>query len=95
MDNAFIHTSNEIDELTLSRGYRCVYLPPYSPELNPIKQFWSIVKNKVRRSEFADKDDLRTRITEAYDSVPMKYLKAFVQHSIHQFEKCRDRNHIW
>lgn len=81
MDNAPIHTSNEIYELILRRGYRCVYLP-YSPELNPIEQFWSVVKNKVRRSEFADKEDLRTRITEACDSVPIKHLQVFVQHSV-------------
>ncbi|KAK4509679.1 uncharacterized protein ATC70_006981 [Mucor velutinosus] len=44
MDNAPIHTNDDIKLLIESRGYRCVYLPPYSPELNPIEQFWSICK---------------------------------------------------
>lgn len=35
MDNAPIHQSTSINELFTNRGYRCVYLPPYSPELNP------------------------------------------------------------
>lgn len=40
MDNAPIHTSNLIRVAIKSRGYKCIYLPPYSPELNPIEQFW-------------------------------------------------------
>ena len=39
MDNAPIHTSVDIAKYVESRGYRCVYLPSYSPELNPIEQF--------------------------------------------------------
>ncbi|CEP10482.1 hypothetical protein, partial, partial [Parasitella parasitica] len=44
MDNAPIHSSIDMGKYIHSRGYRCVYLPPYSPELNPIEQFWSVVK---------------------------------------------------
>ncbi|KAG1140346.1 hypothetical protein G6F37_009256 [Rhizopus arrhizus] len=44
MDNAPIHSSTDIGRYIRSRGYRYVYLPPYSPELNPIEQFWSVVK---------------------------------------------------
>lgn len=65
MDNAPIHTHSGIDELITSRGYRSIYLPPYSPELNPIEQFWSVVKNKVKRGTFSDDEDLKTRIADA------------------------------
>jgi transposase len=88
MDNAPIHTSQEISAMVADRGYRSVYLPPYSPELNPIEKFWTIVKNKVKRSQFNDTEDLITRISEACNSVPPKHLRAFVQHSVNVFEKC-------
>jgi transposase len=39
MDNAHIHTFNAIEKMIISRGYRCIYLPPYSHELNSIEQF--------------------------------------------------------
>ena len=45
IDNAPIHTSKDIERYITSRGYGCIYLPPYSPELNPIEQFWSVVKS--------------------------------------------------
>ncbi|CEJ01264.1 hypothetical protein RMCBS344292_15298 [Rhizopus microsporus] len=48
MHNAPIHSSADIGKYIHSRGYRCVYLPPYSPELNPIEQFWSVVKSKSK-----------------------------------------------
>ena len=47
MDNASIHISDQIEKLIVSRGYGCVYLSPYSPELNPIEQFWFVVKSSV------------------------------------------------
>ncbi|CEP07115.1 hypothetical protein, partial, partial [Parasitella parasitica] len=88
MDNAPIHTAGQIDEMMVARGYRSIYLPPYSPELNPIEQFWSIVKNKVKRSSFEATEDLATRIAEACNGVPPKHLQAFVQHSTNCFEIC-------
>ena len=39
MDNAPIHASHDIATYVEYRGYRYAYLPPYSPELNPIDQF--------------------------------------------------------
>jgi transposase len=38
MDNAPIHTVNQIDEMIVARGYKSIYLSPYSPELNLIEQ---------------------------------------------------------
>jgi hypothetical protein len=37
MDNASIHKNKDIQLYIKSRGYRCVYLSPYSSELNPIE----------------------------------------------------------
>lgn len=65
-----------------------IYLPPYSPELNPIKNVWSIVKNKVKRSSLKDAEDQATRIAEACNYVPPKHLRAFAQHSVNCFEIC-------
>ena len=61
------------------------------PELNPIANFWSVVKNKVKRSTFDDISDLIRRIVEACNLVPPSHLRAFVRHSVNTFEK-RERN---
>lgn len=88
MDNASIHTAEQINKLITERGYKCVYIPPYSSEFNSIGQFWSMIKNKVKRSTFGDNDTLFTWITEACNTVPPYHLRAFIQHPINMFEKC-------
>ena len=47
MDNAPIHTNKSIEQLIDHRGYKCAYLAPYSPFLNPIEEFWSKVKQSM------------------------------------------------
>ena len=42
MDNDPIHTHVDIQKFIEQRGYDYIYLPSYSPELNPIEQFWSV-----------------------------------------------------
>ncbi|KAL1926409.1 hypothetical protein VTP01DRAFT_5738 [Rhizomucor pusillus] len=72
MDNAPIHKSEDIGEYIESRGYRYAYLPSYSPDLNPIEQFWSVVKSKVKRDRFLETETLMTRISEASESLSLR-----------------------
>lgn len=44
VDNTPIHTADRIEEMISKRGHRSIYHPPYLPELNPIKSYWSITK---------------------------------------------------
>jgi len=43
-----------IEEMILARGARLEYLPPYSPDLNPIEQCWSKVKNLRKKKARTD-----------------------------------------
>lgn len=71
MDNAPIHKSEDIVKYATSRGYRYAYLPSYSPELNPIEQFWSVAKSKLRRHKFLEKETLSTRISDACNNLTL------------------------
>ncbi|KAG9120463.1 hypothetical protein FRC07_004043 [Ceratobasidium sp. 392] len=49
MDNCLIHKSPETLNMIVERGMRYIFLPPYSPDLNPIEFAFSSIKSKLRR----------------------------------------------
>jgi transposase len=49
MDNASFHRSERIEQLCFNKGVKLVYLPPYSPDLNPIEEFFAELKAFIRR----------------------------------------------
>ena len=49
MDNLAAHKVTGVQEAIESRAAELWYLPPYSPDLNPIEKLWSKIKQKVRQ----------------------------------------------
>ncbi|CEJ01778.1 hypothetical protein RMCBS344292_15799 [Rhizopus microsporus] len=90
MDNAPIHKAEDISRYIESRGYRCAYLPSYSPELNPIEQFWSVLKSKVKCNRFLESETLMTRISEASKCLELSDFEGFVSHSHKCLDSCRN-----
>lgn len=48
LDNASFHKSAETRKLVETHGCEILYLPPYSPDLNPIEKCWANMKTKIR-----------------------------------------------
>jgi transposase len=53
MDNLPAHKPDRIRELIEGRGCELLYLPPYSPDLNPIEEAFSKTKASCERSKHA------------------------------------------
>jgi transposase len=47
MDNAAFHKDRRTRELIEAAGCTLLFLPPYSPDLNPIEKFWANLKRKL------------------------------------------------
>lgn len=47
-DNARAHHSYEFLDLIQEAGFMVEFLPPYSPDLNPIEQLWGNIKAKLK-----------------------------------------------
>jgi transposase InsO family protein len=54
LDNASIHRTHAVREVARERGFRLLFLPPYSPEFNPIELTFGLVKNSFYRRRFTD-----------------------------------------
>lgn len=48
LDNLPAHKVDGVRSLIESRGAQLLYLPPYSPDFNPIEQAWSKIKELLR-----------------------------------------------
>lgn len=48
IDNARFHKSKKVVALVEAAGCRIIFLPPYSPDFNPIEHHWTAVKNAIR-----------------------------------------------
>ncbi|NES25766.1 MAG: IS630 family transposase [Symploca sp. SIO3E6] len=49
MDNAPFHNSSKIKELIEEAGCELLFLPSYSPDLNPIEHWWHKIKTAIRK----------------------------------------------
>jgi transposase len=58
VDNATFHKHPKIKELLEQHGHTLVFLPPYSPDLNPIEHIWHELKALIRRLNIALLDAL-------------------------------------
>lgn len=65
LGNTTTHKTAAVQELIESRGYKVVYLPPYSPFLNTVELFWSKIKAGVNRDCLTAADTLSARIIES------------------------------
>jgi transposase len=69
MDNLTSHQVKGIARLIQAAGADVVYLPPYSPDLNPIEMMWSKIKAQLRKTKARTKQFLDDAIAEAFDLV--------------------------
>ena len=59
MDNASFHRKSKLQVICEKYNRRLIFLPPYSPELNPIEKTWANIKKKLRSitKQFAKIED--------------------------------------
>ena len=69
LDNLSAHKVAGIRELIEARGAQMLYLPPYSPDLNPIEKAWSKFKQFLRSAKARTAEALDKAITEALKTI--------------------------
>lgn len=69
MDNLSSHKVSGIDEAIKATGATLLYLPPYSPDFNPIEKMWSKIKSVLRRIKARSKEELSMAITAAFKEI--------------------------
>lgn len=80
MDNLSSHKVAGVRELIEAAGAELLYLPPYSPDFNPIEKCWSKLKQALRSAKARSVDALQQAISEAIPSISSSNAQAWFHH---------------
>ena len=69
LDNLSSHKVRGVERAIAATGATVLYLPPYSPDLNPIEQFFSKLKARLRKAAQRDLEALWKEIGKLLDSI--------------------------
>ncbi len=84
MDNVATHKQEEIKDLIEARGALVIFLPPYSPDLNPIENCWSKVKTILRSLKPRTLEELLDALVEAFSSITIDNILGWFTHCGYQ-----------
>ena len=80
MDNLSAHKGARVKELIEGRGCELLYLPPYSPDLNPIEEAFSKIKGLLRKAEALSREALPEAMGTAISALSAKDARGFFEH---------------
>ena len=81
MDNLSAHKGERVRELIEQRGCELLYLPSYSPDLNPIEEAFSKMKSLIRKLEARSREALLEALGAAISAISDQDARGF-------FEQC-------
>jgi transposase len=81
MDNLAPHKMPAVVEAIETAGAEVWFLPPYSPDLNPIEKMWSKIKAFLRKAKARTQEALHKAITAAFETITES-------DAIHWFASC-------
>ncbi len=84
MDNLRAHHDRRVAGACRRHGVRVLYLPPYSPDLNPIEPAWALQKQHVRKVAPRTADHLRRVARRARYRVTPRHCRRWFGHAGYQ-----------
>lgn len=79
-DNLGAHRSQAVREVVEARGAQLLFLPPYSPDMNPIERCWSKIKTFLRAAKARTREALEAAIKQALATITESDAHAWFTH---------------
>jgi transposase len=80
MDNLTAHKGERVKELIEGRGCELLYLPPYSPDFNPIEEAFAKLKALLRKAEARSRKMLIEAMGRALEMLTVSDARSFFEH---------------
>jgi transposase len=81
MDNLCIHKTAAVARLIEARGAAVRYLPPYSPDLNPIEMAFAKLKSHLRREAARTLESLQPAVARSLQQFQPAHCRGFFRHA--------------
>jgi transposase len=81
VDNLGAHKSERARELIEGRGCQLFFLPPYSPDYNPIEEAFSKIKGALRKAQARTREALIEALGVAISAIRASDARGFFEHS--------------
>ena len=79
-DNLSSHKVDGVRERIEATGATLLYLPPYSPDFNPIEKAWSKIKQHLRKTKARTLDRLEDSVTQALATITSQDARGWFHH---------------
>jgi transposase len=79
LDNLGSHKDNKIQSMIENVGAKVKFLPPYSPDLNPIEQCWSKIKQFIKRARPTTRELLEKALLAALEAVSIENIRGWYE----------------
>lgn len=92
LDQSGYHRSNELAKYAEDHHIQLHFLPPYSPNLNPIERLWKVMNEQARNNRFfKSAKDFRERIREFFSELPLlaESLRSRINDNFHLFDAAK------
>lgn len=80
MDNLSVHKTEAVAAAITARGAYLEFLPPYSPDLNPIEKVWSKLKTALRKAKARTRDALEFALRDAIATLTPSDIRGWFEH---------------
>jgi transposase len=80
MDNLTAHKGERVKELIERQGCELLYLPPYSPDFNPIEEAFAKIKSLMRKAETRSREALLEAMSTAISALSAQDARGFFEH---------------
>jgi transposase len=80
MDNLSAHKGSRVRELIAGKGCELIYLPPYSPDFNPIEEAFAKIKALLRRTEARTREALIEAMGRTLEMLTARDARNFFEH---------------
>jgi transposase len=81
LDNLSTHKVAGVSALIAARGASVLYLPPYSPDLNPIEMAFAKLKAHLRQAAARTLDELQTAVRSCLAEFQPQHCQGFFRHA--------------